>query len=51
MTEFTALRPKTYNYCIDDNNKIKKTKSSKVKKCVIKWPLKIEDYKHCLEAT
>ena len=36
MTEFTALRPKTYNYCIDDNNKIKKTKSSKVKKCVIK---------------
>ena len=51
MTEFSALRPKTYNYWIDDNNKIKKTKGSKVKKCVTKWPLKVEDYKHCLEAT
>ena len=27
MTEFAAMRPKTYNYLTDDNNKTKKEKS------------------------
>ena len=34
MTEFTALRPKTYNYLTDDNNENKKAKGTK--KCLIK---------------
>ena len=29
MTEFTALRPKTYSYLPDDNNKNKKEKGPK----------------------
>ena len=34
MTEFAALRTKTYSYLIDDGNSDKKTKG--IKKCVIK---------------
>ena len=29
--------------------KMKKAKGTK--KCIIKWTLKLEDYKHCLEGT
>ena len=52
MTEFVALRPKTYAYQIydynddDDDNKLKKAKGTK--KCVIKRELKFNDYKDCL---
>ena len=55
MTEFVALRPKTYVYQIydyndddddDDDNKFKKAKGTK--KCVIKRELKFNDYKDCL---
>ena len=49
MTEFAALRPKTYNYLKDDLVQKKKVKSTK--KCVIRRQLKFVDYKHCLEAT
>ena len=48
MTEFVALRPKTYSYLIDDNDRNKKTKGTK--KCVIKQKIKFEDYENCLEA-
>ena len=34
MTEFVALRPKTYAYQIDDDSRMKKVKGTK--KCVIK---------------
>ena len=34
MTEFVALRPKTYSYLMDDGNSDKKAKGTK--KCVIK---------------
>ena len=34
MTEFVALRPKTYIYLMDDDNEAKKAKGTK--KCVIK---------------
>ena len=34
MTEFVALRPKTYSYLMDDGKKDKKAKGTK--KCVIK---------------
>ena len=34
MTEFAALRPKTYSYLMDDGNGDKKTKGTK--KCVTK---------------
>ena len=44
MTEFVALRPKTYSYLMDDGESDKKTKGTK--KCVIK--LKFNDYKDCL---
>ena len=52
MTEFVALRPKTYAYQIDDynndhdDNKFEKPKGTK--KCVIKRVLKFSDYKDCL---
>ena len=51
MTEFVALRPKTYAYQIDyynddDDNKFKKAKGTK--KCVIKRLVKFNDYKDCL---
>ena len=51
ITEFVALRPKTYAYQIDDyndddDNKLKKAKETK--KCLIKRELKFNNYKDCL---
>ena len=46
MTEFAALRPKTYSYLMDDGGSDKKAKGTK--KCVIKRRLKFNDYKDCL---
>ena len=46
MTEFVALRPKTYSYLTDDCEEDKKAKGTK--KCVIKRRLKFNDYKDCL---
>ena len=46
MTEFVALRPKTYSYVTDDCEEDKKAKATK--KCVIKRGLKFCDYKDCL---
>ena len=46
MTEFVALRPKTYSYLMDDVGVIKRLK--KPEKCVIKRRLKFNDYKDCL---
>ena len=46
MTEFAALRPKTYSYLMDDGGNDKKGKGTK--KCVIKRRLKFNDYKDCL---
>ena len=45
MTEFVALRPKTYSYLTDHCKEDKKAKGKK--KCVIKRRLKFSDYKHC----
>ena len=47
MTEFAALRPKTYSYLADDNDENKKAKVQ----CVKKQKLIFEDYKNCLKAT
>ena len=49
MPEIAALRPKTYSYLKDDNNKNKNVKITT--KCVVKRNLKFEDYKNCFEAT
>ena len=46
MTEFVALRPKTYSYIMDDGWSDKKVKGTK--KCAIKRRLKLNDYKDCL---
>ena len=46
MTEFVALRPKTYSFLTDDCEEDKKAKGTK--KCVIKRRLKFNDYKDCL---
>ena len=46
ITEFVALRPKTYSYMTDKFIEMKKAKGTK--KCVIKKMLKFEDYKKCL---
>ena len=46
MTEFAALRPKTYSYLTGDCEEDKKAKGTK--KCVIKRRLKFSDYKDCL---
>ena len=46
MTEFCALKPKTYSYLMDDGGVDKKAKGTK--KCVIKRRLKFNDYKDCL---
>ena len=46
MTEFVALRPKTYSYLTDDFQGDKKSKGTK--KCVIKRKFKFSDYKDCL---
>ena len=45
MTEFVALRPKTYSYLTDD---CKEDRNAKGTKCVIKQRLKLSDYKDCL---
>ena len=46
MTEFVALRPKTYSCLTDDCKEDKKAKGTK--KCVIKRRPKFNDYKDCL---
>ena len=46
ITEFIALRPKTYSY-LTDNDKIDK-KAKGTKKCVIKKMIKFDDYKKYL---
>ena len=46
ITEFTALRPKTYSYLTDYDNIDKKVKGTK--KCVINKMIKFNDYKQCL---
>ena len=46
ITEFTALRPKTYSY-LTDNDKIDK-KAKGTKKCAINKMIKCDDYKKCL---
>ena len=43
MTEFVALRPKTYSYLMDEGNSDKKVKGTK--QCVIKRRFKFNDYK------
>ena len=45
ITEFVALRPKTYSYLTDD---CKEDKAKGTKKCVIKRMIKFNDYKNCL---
>ena len=46
ITEFTALRQKTYYYLIDNDKIDKKAKGTK--KCVINKMIKFNDYKKCL---
>ena len=46
ITEFVALRPKTYSYLTDDCKEDKKAKGTK--KYVIKRELKFNNYKDCL---
>ena len=46
ITEFVALRPKTYLYLTDYCKEDKKAKGTK--KCVIKRMIKFDDYKNCL---
>ena len=46
VTEFVALRPKTYSYLTDDCKEDKKAKGTK--KCVIKRELKFNNHKYCL---
>ena len=46
ITEFIALRPKTYSYTTDEFIEMKKAKGTK--KCIIKKMLKFEDYKKYL---
>ena len=46
MTEFVALRLKTYSKLRDDCEEDKKTKGTT--KCVTKRRLKFNDYKDCL---
>ena len=42
-------RAKSYSYLIEDGSEEKKAKI--IKKCVIKWKAKFENYKTCLEVT
>ena len=46
LTEFAALRPKTYSYLMDEGGSDKKCKRNK--KCIIKRRLKFNDYKDCV---
>ena len=53
MTDFPALRSKTFSYLTDDNDENKKAKSKKKKhkNCIIKLKLKFGGYQNCLEVT
>ena len=46
ITEFVALRPKTYSYITNDFTELKKAK--RTKKCVVKKMLRFIDYNNCL---
>ena len=46
ITEFVALRPKTYSYITNDFTELKKAKGTK--KYVVKKMLRFSDYKNCL---
>ena len=46
ITEFVALRPKSYSYTTNDFTELKKAKGTK--KCVAKKMLRFSDYKNCL---
>ena len=46
ITEFVALRPKTYSYITNDFTELKNAKGTK--KCVVKKMLRFCDYKKCL---
>ena len=46
ITEFVALRPKTYSYLTNDGKEDKKAKGTK--KCVLKRMIKFNYYKNCL---
>ena len=46
MTEFAVLRLKTSSYLTNDT--VEKSKGTKF---VLKRKLKVEEYKHCLDAT
>ena len=46
ITEFIALRPKTYSYLTDNDQIDKKTK--RTKKCIIRKMIKFDHYKKCL---
>ena len=46
ITEFVALRSKTYSYITNDFTELKKAKGTK--KCVVKKMLRFSDYKNCL---
>ena len=46
ITEFVALRPKTYSYLTDDCKEDRKAKGTK--NCVILRLIKFDDYKNCL---
>ena len=46
ITEFIALRPKTYSYLTDNDKIDKKVKGTK--KCAINKMIKFDDYKNCL---
>ena len=46
ITEFVALRPKTYSFLTDDGKEDKKAKGTK--KYIIKNKIKFNDYKKCL---
>ena len=46
ITEFVALRPKTYSYITNDFIELKKAKGTK--KCIVKEIFRFDDYKKCL---
>ena len=49
MKKIAGLRAKTQSFLIDNGSEVKKAKE--IKKYAIKRKLKLENYKHCLEAT
>ena len=46
ITEFVALRPKTYSYLDDNCNEHRKAKGTKI--CVIKQKIMFQNFKDCL---